>query len=146
LHPYADKKTFFHGHTYTGNPLACAVAVENLKLFRAERTLERLAPKIERLTKGLGALLERPHVAEIRQVGFMVGIELMRDKASRRPYGYAEAVGARVCRRARDYGVILRPLGDVLVLMPPLCTSPTELDFLLKVVSASVRDVTESKA
>ncbi|HXC65645.1 MAG TPA: adenosylmethionine--8-amino-7-oxononanoate transaminase, partial [bacterium] len=120
LFPYADQKAFFHGHTYTGNPLACAVALESLKLFKTERTLAKLQPKIEFLKKKLPVLLERPHVGEIRQVGFMVGIELMKDKAKRTPYGYTEAVGAKVCRRARDYGVILRPLGPVLVLMPPL--------------------------
>jgi adenosylmethionine-8-amino-7-oxononanoate transaminase len=143
LFPYADQKTFFHGHTYTGNPLACAVALESLKLFKTERTLARLRPKIEFLERKLPVLLERPHVGEIRQVGFMVGIELMKDKAKRSPYAYGQAIGAKVCRRARDYGAILRPLGPVIVLMPPLCTSITELEFLLKVVEASVRDVTE---
>jgi adenosylmethionine---8-amino-7-oxononanoate aminotransferase len=146
LFPYAAKKTFFHGHTYTGNPLACAVALESLKLFRTEGTLRRLQPKIRQLGEGLALLLERPHVGEVRQAGFMAGVELMRDKGSRGPYRYDEAVGAKVCRRARDYGVILRPLGDVVVLMPPLCISPTELDFLLKVVEASIRDVTEARA
>jgi adenosylmethionine---8-amino-7-oxononanoate aminotransferase len=145
LFPYADQKTFFHGHTYTGNPLACAVALESLKLFKTEHTLRKLQPKIRQLTQGLAGLLELPHVGEVRQVGFMAGIELMRDKAKRTPYRYDEAVGAKVCRRARAYGVILRPLGDVIVLMPPLCTSPTELDFLLKVVEASVKDVTETE-
>jgi len=143
LHPYAEQKTFFHGHTYTGNPIACAVALESLKLFTTERTLAKLQPKIERLRQALPSLLERPHVGEIRQAGFMVGIELMKDKYHRTPYAYADAIGAQVCRRARDYGVILRPLGPVIVLMPPLCTSLTELDFLLKVVEASVKDVTE---
>ena len=143
LHPYADQKTFFHGHTYTGNPIACAVALESLALFKTERTLEHLKPKIAFLEKRLPALLERPQVGAIRQVGFMVGIELMKDKLRRTPYPYADAIGAKVCRRARDYGVILRPLGPVIVLMPPLCTSLTELDFLLRVVEASIRDVTE---
>lgn len=143
LFPYASQKTFFHGHTYTGNPLACAVALESLRLFKTERTLARLAPKIAHLETALAPLLELPHVGAVRQQGFMAGVELMRDKARRQPYGYAEAMGARVCRRARDYGVILRPLGDVLVLMPPLCISLTELDFLVKVLAASIKDVTE---
>ncbi|HTB22263.1 MAG TPA: adenosylmethionine--8-amino-7-oxononanoate transaminase [bacterium] len=145
LFPYAQQKTFFHGHTYTGNPLACAVALESLKLFKVEKTLSRLQPKIGLMAAGLERMLERPHVGEVRQVGFMAGLELMRDKAKRRPYAYAEAVGAKVCRRAREYGVILRPLGDVIVLMPPLCISLTELDFLLKVVEASIKDVTEAQ-
>ncbi len=142
LRPYAEQKAFFHGHTYTGNPLACAVALESLRLFRRERTLQRLAPKIGALGRGLERLLELPAVGAVRQVGFMAGVELMRDKFRGEPYAYAEAVGARVCRRARDYGVLLRPLGDVVVLMPPLCLSRTELDFLLRVVEASIRDVT----
>ena len=144
LFPYAAQKTFFHGHTYTGNPLACAVALESLKLFKTERTLEKLRPKILALDAKFPRLLERPSVGEIRQVGLMVGIELMLDKAKRTPYPYEAAIGAKVCRRARDYGVILRPLGPVIVLMPPLCISLTELDFLVRTVEASIRDVTEA--
>src|ERR1700722_14014952 len=83
LFPYSDRKTFFHGHTYTGNPLACAVALESLKLFKTEDTLRRLQPKIRQLGEGLARLLERPHVGEVRQVGFMAGVELMRDKGKR---------------------------------------------------------------
>ncbi len=143
LAPYKDQKTFFHGHTYTGNPLACAVALESLKLFQRERTLERLTPKILYLDSILPPLMERPYVGSIRQVGMMVGIELMKDKAKRAPFAYAEKTGQRVCRRARDFGVILRPLGDVIVLMPPLCISRTELEFLVNVVKRSIQDVTE---
>lgn len=143
LFPYSAQKTFFHGHTYTGNPLACAVALESLKLFKTERTLEKLRPKILSLDRKLQRLLERPQVGEVRQVGMMVGIELMKDKAKRTPYAYEEQVGVKVCRRARDYGVILRPLGPVIVLMPPLCISQTELDLLMRAVEASIRDVTE---
>jgi lysine--8-amino-7-oxononanoate aminotransferase len=143
LAPYKDQKTFFHGHTYTGNPLACAVALESLKLFKRERTLERLTPKILYLDSKWPELMERPYVGSIRQVGLMVGIELMRDKARKTPYAYEEQIGVRVCRRARDFGVILRPLGPVIVLMPPLCISLTELEFLYNVVKRSIMDVTE---
>lgn len=145
LFPYAAQKTFFHGHTYTGNPLACAVALESLKIFKTERTLERLRPKILYLDSKLQKLLERPHVGAVRQCGFMVGVELMKDKATGEAFPWEQAVGVAVCRRARDYGVILRPLGNVIVLMPPLCTSPTELQFLMRVVDASVKDVTEGR-
>jgi adenosylmethionine-8-amino-7-oxononanoate transaminase len=143
LAPYKAQKTFFHGHTYTGNPLACAVALESIALFKSEQTLKRLQPKIAYLAKELPKLKERPHVAGIRQVGMMVGIELMKDKGKKIPYGYDEKIGIRVCRRARDFGVILRPLGPVIVLMPPLCISLTELEFLVNVVKRCVVDVTE---
>jgi adenosylmethionine-8-amino-7-oxononanoate aminotransferase len=143
LHPYAAQKAFFHGHTYTGNPLACAVALESLKLFKAERTLEKLVPKVLEIDVKLQKLLERPFVGAVRQCGFMAGIELMKDKFRGEPYAYAEAIGAKVCKRARDYGVILRPLGPVIVLMPPLSISMTELRFLLAVVESAIKDVTE---
>lgn len=143
LAPYKDQKTFFHGHTYTGNPLACAVALESLKLFKRERTLERMTPKVLYLDSKWPELMELPYVGSIRQVGLMVGIELMRDKAKKTPYAYDEKIGMRVCRRAREFGVILRPLGPVIVLMPPLCVSLTELEFIYNVVKRSIVDVTE---
>ncbi len=143
LFDHKDQKTFFHGHSYTGNPLACAAALASLKLFSSERTLAKLSPKILYLDRELPRLLEMPHVGAIRQTGMMVGIELMKDKGRQKAYAWEEKIGARVCRRARDYGVILRPLGSVIVLMPPLSVSMTELRFLLSVVEASIRDITE---
>jgi adenosylmethionine-8-amino-7-oxononanoate aminotransferase len=123
LFDYKDQKTFFHGHTYTGNPLACAAALANLDIFQQERTLAKLAPKIKFLGEKLKMLYNLPSVAQVRHKGFMAGIELrglMEDR-----------LGAKVCQRARKYGVILRPLGNVIVLMPPLSISVEELDFLL---------------
>ncbi len=123
LFDYREQKTFFHGHTYTGNPLACATALANLEIFQQERTLKKLAPKIKFLAKKLKMFYNLPSVAEVRQKGFMVGIEL---------HGCLEdRVGAKACQRARKYGVILRPLGNVVVLMPPLSISVEELDYLL---------------
>jgi adenosylmethionine-8-amino-7-oxononanoate aminotransferase len=143
LFPYSAQKTFFHGHTYTGNPLACAVALESLKLFSRERTLERLRPKIVALDAKLQKLLERPYVGAVRQCGFMAGIELMKDKFRGEPFDWKQAIGVKVCKQARKYGVILRPLGPVVVLMPPLSMSGTELDYLMKTVERSIIDVTE---
>ncbi len=134
LFDYTAQKTFFHGHTYTGNPLACAVALENLKLFKREKTIQKLRPKIRHLTRLLAPLAAHKRVKAIRQTGFMVGIELG-------PYAYAEKVGVKVCRLARDKGVILRPLGNVIVLMPPLCVSIKELDLLVGTVRACVDEV-----
>jgi len=128
-----EQKTFFHGHTYTGNPLACAAALANLEVFQKERTILKLAPKIKFLAKKLKMFYNLPSVAEVRQKGFMVGIEL-----KGRP---EDRVGAQVCLHLRNYGVILRPLGNCIVLMPPLSITIEELDFLLM---ATYRAVEES--
>jgi adenosylmethionine-8-amino-7-oxononanoate aminotransferase len=130
-----EHKTFFHGHTYTGNPLACAAAVATLELFDRERTLELLAPKIELLARTLAhrvAIL--PAVAEVRQRGFMVGIELEAGDPDAR-------LGHRVTLAARRRGAIIRPLGDVLVLMPPLSIREAELARLVAVTASSIAEV-----
>ncbi len=144
LFPAKDMKTFFHGHTYTGNPLACAVALANIDIFRKERVLARLQPKIAFLKKRLARLNAIPCVGDIRQRGFMVGIELVEDRATKKPFDAGRRVGVQVCARARHYGVIIRPLGDVIVLMPPLSMSIPELDQLVGAVERSIRDVTVS--
>lgn len=141
LFPYKDQKTFFHGHTYTGNPLACAAAIENLKIFRREKTLQKLQPKIKLLKKLLEPLKAHPHVKEIRQCGFMVGIELVKSKAQGIPYAWEEKIGVRVCERARDFGVILRPLGPVIVLMPPLSISSREIEFLVRATRRGIHKI-----
>ena len=133
LFDYEKQKTFFHGHTYTGNPLACAAALANLEIFKKERTLTNLAPKIKFLAKKLEMFYNLFSVADIRQKGFMVGIELK---------GLLEdRVGPKVCQRVRKYGVILRPLGNVIVLMPPLSITIEELDFLLMATYRAIEDV-----
>jgi adenosylmethionine-8-amino-7-oxononanoate aminotransferase len=114
----AEGKTFFHGHTYTGNPLGCAAAIANIELMLKNDTAGGVARKTPELAGLLAPLAELPHVGEIRQRGFMVGIELVEDKKTRRPFDPARRVGHQVCARVRKHGVIMRPLGDVLVLMP----------------------------
>jgi adenosylmethionine-8-amino-7-oxononanoate aminotransferase len=132
-----DQRTFFHGHTFTGNPLACAAAIATLETFARERTLERLSPKIERLTAALRARVAvLPGVVEVRQRGFMVGIELLARPA-------AERLGHRVVLAARRRGAIIRPLGDVVVLMPPLAISGTDLERLVEITAAAIAEVTE---
>lgn len=133
-----DGRTFYHGHTYTGNPLACAAALASLDLFERERTLERLQPRITQLADGLQRFRELPLVGDIRQRGFMAGIELVCDRATRAPFPVGERLGVRVCREARRHGVLLRPLGDVLVLMPPLAISEEELAVLMDALYAAV--------
>jgi adenosylmethionine-8-amino-7-oxononanoate transaminase len=136
--PYGEKKTFFHGHTYTANPLACAAALANLRCFERQRTLERLQPKIARLRRELESIRALPHVGDVRQVGFMVGIELMLDPARGRPYPYEAKVGIRTILEARRRGLIIRPLGNVIVLMPPLSVSERELSRMVRIVRDSI--------
>ena len=126
------QKTFFHGHTYTGNPLSCAAALANLDVFQKERTLIKLGPKIKFLAKKLKMFYNLPSVVEVRQKGFMAGIELKGRLEDR--------VGAKVCQAVRKYGVILRPLGNVIVLMPPLSISIEELDFLLMATYRAIEE------
>jgi len=142
LFPYKAQKTFFHGHTYTGNPLGCAAALANIKAFERERTLARLAPKIRHMGTRLKKFEELKYVGQVRQKGLMVGIELVRDKKSKTPYRWEEKVGVRVCQAARAKGVLLRPLGNVIVLMPPLSISKGEMDTLLDAAYAGIVSVT----
>lgn len=139
----AELRTLFHGHTYTGNALASAAGVASLELFERDRVLQSLPEKIERLTAGLGELAESaPHVGQVRQKGLMVGIELVADRGTREPYAYEDAVGDRVCRAVRRHGVILRPLGDVIILMPPLSITLDEIDHLVSATGAAIAEVT----
>ncbi|HEX5106233.1 MAG TPA: adenosylmethionine--8-amino-7-oxononanoate transaminase [Pirellulaceae bacterium] len=125
---YEDSKSFFHGHTYGGNPLGAAVALATLEVFEEEETLQNLQPKIARLGKHLQRIAKLPHVGDVRQCGLIAGIELVRDRATKDPYPWVEKRGIRVCRHALTEGVWLRPLGNVVVIMPPLAISLDELD------------------
>ncbi|HWP65706.1 MAG TPA: adenosylmethionine--8-amino-7-oxononanoate transaminase [Candidatus Limnocylindria bacterium] len=143
LAPYETFRAFFHGHTFTGNALACAVALASLQVFAEERTLERLGPVIARLRERLARdVAPLPHVGEVRQQGAMVGIELVADRHRRTPYEPAARIGQRVVAAARRRGVVLRPLGNVIVLMPPLAISLAETDLLLDVVRDAIAEVT----
>jgi adenosylmethionine-8-amino-7-oxononanoate aminotransferase len=130
-----EYRTFFHGHTYTGNPLACAAAIATLDVFEEERTIERLQPKIARLTELLEPVAQLAGVGAIRQRGFMVGIELD-------GFDPAERTGHHVTLEARARGAIIRPLGDVVVLMPPLAIDEAELQRLVSITRESIEAAT----
>jgi adenosylmethionine-8-amino-7-oxononanoate aminotransferase len=127
-------RTFFHGHTYTANPLSCAAALANLALMHERATVTRAAASGARLGAGLASVAAYDGVAEVRRIGTMTGIEV-------RPVG--ERTGFEVCRAARRRGVLVRPLGDVVVLMPPLGSTDDELDELTSVLDASIREVVQ---
>lgn len=135
---YDESRTFYHGHTYGGNPLGAAVALATLEVFEEERTLEGLKPKIARLGEHLARLAEHPHVGDVRQCGLIGAIELVRERATKAPYPWAERRGYRVCDVARSHGVLLRPLGNVLVIMPPLAISREQLDQIVAAVEAGI--------
>jgi adenosylmethionine-8-amino-7-oxononanoate aminotransferase len=140
LGPPADGRTFFHGHTYTGNQLAAAAALATLDIFEHDRILDGVSRSIAHLRRALAPLADLPAVGEIRQYGLAAGIELVADRATRAPFPAAERRGMRVCRAARRHGVFLRPLGDVIVLMPPLTITGEEIDRLAAALAAAIRE------
>lgn len=142
LGSYTEYKTFFHGHSYTGNALACAAAQACLEIFEKDHVLENLEPRImfleNLLREKLGAL---PHVGDIRQCGMMVGIELVEDKALRRTFPVELGMGVRVTQDIRKHGIILRPLGDVVVIMPPLAIEIDEIKTMVTAVEKSINEM-----
>jgi adenosylmethionine-8-amino-7-oxononanoate aminotransferase len=130
----ASGRTFFHGHTYTANPLSCAAALANLALMHARGTVARAAAVGERIGAALSSIEKYDGVAEVRRIGTMPGVEVR---------AVGERTGFEVCRAARRRGVIVRPLGDVVVLMPPLGISDDELDELTGAVDESIREIVQ---
>ena len=141
LAPQWEAKTFFHGHTFTANPVACAAGLANLEIFEEEQTIDRLQPKIALLGRLLKPLAARPYVGQVRQAGFMVGIELVADKKAKTPLDPKERLPQQITVAARRRGVITRPLGDVMTLVPPLSIEETNLELLVEAVAESMAEV-----
>ena len=139
LGPPALGRTFFHGHTYTGNALGAAAALATLEVFEKERVLEGLPPKIACLGAELAKLRSLPGVFDVRQYGLAAGVELVSDTRTGESFPPAERRGMKVCLRAREKGVFLRPLGDVIVLMPPLSITLTEIQTLVESVAFGIQ-------
>ncbi len=139
LGEFGEAKHFYHGHTYTGNPLACSVAVANLEVFEEEQTLKKLQPKIKLLEERLNEFWELKHVGDVRQYGFMAGIELVKDRHKNQPFPYGERTGFKVAKMMIEKGVWVRPLGDVMVVMPPLVITEDQLNYLLDVMFDSIK-------
>jgi len=135
---YAAGKAFLHSHSYTGNPLACRVALETLAIFRDEPVLERNRHLAVHLGRRLEALRDHPHVADVRQTGMIAAVELVADKASRRPFPAEQRRGLRVYLHGLEHGVLLRPLGDVIYFMPPYVVSTAEIDLLVDTAIAGI--------
>jgi len=138
LGEFRELKTFFHGHSFTGNPLACAAALACLEIFETEDTIRNLQPKIALLEDWLSEMADLPHVGNVRNKGLMAGVELVIDKQTKEAYPWEEKVGWKVAYHARDNGVIIRPLGNVVVIMPPLSISIDNLRQMLAVLRRAI--------
>ena len=138
LGPVEAGRTFYYGHSYSGNPMGCAAAVANLDVFRNEGVLDSLQPKITRLADLLQGLSSIPHVHETRQCGFIAGIEIRQPDGT--PFPWHQRTGAAICTAARRHGLLTRPVLDTIVFMPPLCTSVEELEGGIAAISAAIDD------
>lgn len=146
LGEYHEFRTFFHGHSYTGNALGCAVALESLRLLQRHSSAQARSRLAANLRSELPQLWQLPHVGDIRQVGLIAAVELVRDPASRLPYPLAERVGFRVCEAMARRGVLTRPIGNTLVLMPPYCTTPAQLRKMVHAMAEAIAEVTGNPA
>jgi len=135
---YNTLKAFLHSHSFTGNPLACRAALATLELFAIEPVLERNRTLAAAMARSTAHLVDHPNVAEVRQHGMVLAIELMRDKARREPYPWQERRGIRVYRHALEQGVLLRPLGNVIYFMPPYVISEEEIELLATVATSGI--------
>ncbi|RJR10506.1 adenosylmethionine--8-amino-7-oxononanoate transaminase [Candidatus Parcubacteria bacterium] len=139
---FKEMKTFFHGHSYTGNPLACAAAIASIDLFEKEEILKNMQPKIALLEERLKDIADLPNVGNVRNKGLIAGIELVKDKLLKKPYPWEEKMGWKVAYKAREEGVLIRPLGNVIVIMPPLSMSIENLNCLMDVIKRAIIAVT----
>lgn len=139
-------KTFFHGHTFTGNPVGCAVALANIEVLEQTRLIQHVQDLARMLSGKLEGFKSLSHVGDIRQKGLMVGIELVRDKQTKEPYTLEENIGHQVILEARRHGLIIRPLGNVLVLMPILAMSEEQLQQVLSITYQAIKNVTERES
>ena len=142
LGEFKDLKTFFHGHSYTGNPLACAAAIAFIDVFEKEETLKNIQPKIALLEDRLKEIADLPNVGDVRNKGLIAGIELVKNKSTKEPYPWEEKMGWKVACKAREEGVLIRPLGNVVVIMPPLSISIENLNCLMDVIKKAIIAVT----
>jgi adenosylmethionine-8-amino-7-oxononanoate aminotransferase len=142
LGTHAEKKAFLHGHTFTGHPTACAVALENLKIFKNSKLLGKIEIKSQHLRDELIRFENLPHVGDVRQLGMIVGVELVKNRETREPFLPEARTGHKVIMEAREKGLIVRPLGDVLVLFPILTASDSELKRMADILYESIAEVT----
>ena len=141
LGEYEEFKTFFHGHSYTGNQLGASAALASLDILRSKASVAARRELERTLREELKTLWTLPNVGDIRQVGLIAGIELVRDWQTREPFALREQIGMRVCDVMAKRGVLTRPIGNVLVLMPPYCTTPKQARRMVGVLREAIATV-----
>jgi adenosylmethionine-8-amino-7-oxononanoate aminotransferase len=146
LGDYAEMKTFFHGHSYTGNALGCAAALASLQIFATDKTLQKNLALQQTLAQCVAKFWEHPHVGDVRQEGLICAIEIVRDFPTREPFPFAERIGHRICEAARAHGLLTRPIGDVLVLMPPYCCTEEQIGAMVEALWLGLSDVLPRQA
>lgn len=140
---FSELKTFYHGHSFTGNPIACAIAVENLKIMEEEKVIENLQPKIAKLQECIKQFQKLQHVGDIRHIGMVGAIEVVKDKKTKEPYSFNERIGHKVFLEAMKNGALLRPIGNVIYFLPPLIITEEEIEKLTKIAYNAIKTVTE---
>jgi lysine---8-amino-7-oxononanoate aminotransferase len=143
---YEELKTFFHGHSYTGNQLGCAAALANLEIYENENLIEEVQEKMAYVSCELQELKNLEHVGDIRQLGLMCGIELVMDKETGEAFPWKERIGYKSTLRMRELGMLTRPLGDVVVFMPPLASTKKELHEMISIMKQAIQETTEEYA
>jgi adenosylmethionine---8-amino-7-oxononanoate aminotransferase len=141
LGDFGELKTFFHGHSYTGNALGCAAALANLKIFETDRTLEKNATLEKALATSAAKFWAHPNVGDMRQEGLICAVEIVRDFATRQPFPFTDRMGHHICEAARTHGLLTRPIGDVLVLMPPYCTTEDQLARMVEALWLGLNEI-----
>jgi lysine---8-amino-7-oxononanoate aminotransferase len=140
---YTSLKTFFHGHSYTGNQLGCAAALANLEIYERDNLIGRVQEKTEIIHSLLAPLNDHPHVSSIRQLGMICGIELVQDKASKKSFLWEDRIGYWTTIKMRDLGMLTRPIGDTIVFMPPLATTEAELTKMVGIMTEAIEITTK---
>jgi len=141
LGDYGELKTFFHGHSYTGNALGCAAALANLEIFKTEKTLQNNVGLQQSVATQAAKFWDHPNVGDVRQGGLICAIEIVRDFKTRQPFPFTDRIGHRICEAARKHGLLTRPVGDVLILMPPYCVTEDQIAQMINALWLGLNEV-----
>ena len=135
---YETLKAFLHSHSFTGNPLGCAAALATLDIFRDDDVIENNRRLADTMARATAPLADHPHVAEVRQTGMVLAIELVKDKAKREPYPWQERRGLKVYQHGLTRESLLRPLGNVVYMMPPYVITEAQIEHLAEVAAEGI--------